>query len=210
MDGNLHMGERINDLMHLTSSSHDDIPVSDNVISVTTVSFAKQWSVSSPVAGFGFDVVWTTGSIWSFLADDESTCMMWVYSINELVKMFQTSSINNDKADALEPPTIHATEPYRQVNDSGRILEKLDNNKNSTRYDPRTSSLLSEQSISSQTDAATDPIGSFPVIRKDMESISSDDDISSKQVPESGTKSHLSSPNSSDVRSLLSQSDLTK
>lgn len=55
-------------------------------ISLATATYAKEWLVSSVMAGYGFDVVWATGSIWSFLANDEKTCNSWVKSINHIIQ----------------------------------------------------------------------------------------------------------------------------
>ena len=38
---------------------------------------AKEWSISSAVAGYGFDIVLTSGKMWSFLADNEEACRNW-------------------------------------------------------------------------------------------------------------------------------------
>jgi hypothetical protein len=39
--------------------------------------YAKEWSISSAIAGYGFDIVWSSGKMWSFLADDEISCHDW-------------------------------------------------------------------------------------------------------------------------------------
>ena len=38
---------------------------------------AKEWSISSAIAGYGFDIVWASGKMWSFLADNEGACHNW-------------------------------------------------------------------------------------------------------------------------------------
>ena len=44
---------------------------------------AKEWSISTPTIGsYGYDVVWDSGRIWSFLANDMATCRKWVQAIN--------------------------------------------------------------------------------------------------------------------------------
>jgi hypothetical protein len=44
---------------------------------LTGARHAKEWSVSSAIAGYGFDVVWASGKMWSFLADSELDCRNW-------------------------------------------------------------------------------------------------------------------------------------
>jgi hypothetical protein len=47
---------------------------------------AKEWSISTPTIGsYGYDVVWDSGRIWSFLATDMATCRRWVQSINSSI-----------------------------------------------------------------------------------------------------------------------------
>lgn len=49
---------------------------------------AKEWSLMTPSVGsYGFDVVWSSGRIWSFLADDEFSCRKWVESINKAISL---------------------------------------------------------------------------------------------------------------------------
>lgn len=49
---------------------------------------AKEWSLSTPSIGsYGFDVVWSSGRIWSFLAEDEYTCRQWVENINQTISL---------------------------------------------------------------------------------------------------------------------------
>ena len=40
--------------------------------------YAKEWTLASPMAGYGFDLTWASGKTWSFLADDQETCSKWV------------------------------------------------------------------------------------------------------------------------------------
>lgn len=54
---------------------------------------AKEWMVSSPMVGYGFDLIWASGSTWSFLADCESSCRNWVSNLNNVI-----SSLSRGKA----------------------------------------------------------------------------------------------------------------
>jgi len=51
-------------------------------ISLRGAKYAKEWSFSSSLTGFGFDLVWSSGKIWSFLVDDQETCKKWVDFLN--------------------------------------------------------------------------------------------------------------------------------
>lgn len=66
---------------------------SSNIVqsSLLGAKYAKAWSVSSSLSGFGFDVMWTSGKIWSFLADDQSTCEEWVAGFNLSVSKMAVS-----------------------------------------------------------------------------------------------------------------------
>ena len=65
-----------------TLSSSDQDSSSKNEFSIIGAVAAKEWSLSSPVAGYGFDLIWASGNIWSFLADNEELCRQWVDALN--------------------------------------------------------------------------------------------------------------------------------
>ena len=88
-------------------------------LSLFTAKYAKEWSVSSTIAGnlftftfllkhthshihtgCGYDIVWSNGKIWSFLADSDANCQSWVKFINQTISNgANRSSINeNDSA----------------------------------------------------------------------------------------------------------------
>lgn len=59
---------------------------------------AKEWSISTPTIGsYGFDVVWDSGRIWSFLAEDMPTCRRWVQSINAAITSNPVESSHNSQ-----------------------------------------------------------------------------------------------------------------
>ena len=55
-------------------------------LSLVGARHAKEWSISSAIAGYGFDVVWASGKMWSFLADSESDCFNWWVHLCECAK----------------------------------------------------------------------------------------------------------------------------
>ena len=63
-----------------TLCSSDDGNSSKNEFSIIGAVTAKEWTLASPISGYGFDLVWASGKIWSFLADDEVTCKFVIYS----------------------------------------------------------------------------------------------------------------------------------
>eukprot|EP01041_Mallomonas_annulata_P002209 gene2209-4296_t len=62
-------------------------------MSIIGAKFAREWSIASPLAGFGFDIAWPTGKIWSFLAENEASCRHWVRQLNRSILL--TGSTNN-------------------------------------------------------------------------------------------------------------------
>lgn len=76
-------------------SDHDDIP---QVISIITANSATPWTVSSSIAGYGFDIVWLSGSIWSFIDNNESSRLKWIESINNTISVLnhKETSVNKD------------------------------------------------------------------------------------------------------------------
>ena len=55
-------------------------------VSVLGIRLAREWRVSSPAAGYGFDVVWPSGRVWSFLSDSADTTRTWVAAFNALAQ----------------------------------------------------------------------------------------------------------------------------
>lgn len=64
-------------------------------ISLRGVKYAKEWSFSSPVCGFGFDLVWFSGQMWNFMSDEERTCKQWVDAINHAISLCNRASQNS-------------------------------------------------------------------------------------------------------------------
>lgn len=61
---------------------------------------AKEWSISTPTIGsYGYDVVWDSGRIWSFLASDMPTCRQWVQAINASISHNPVESSRISKVD---------------------------------------------------------------------------------------------------------------
>jgi len=65
----------------------DGTSESQSSLSLKGVKYAKEWSFSSSVSGFGFDLVWFSGKLWSFFAEDEPMCKLWVSSINRVISI---------------------------------------------------------------------------------------------------------------------------
>jgi hypothetical protein len=59
---------------------------------ISDLQYAKEWSFSSSLAGFGWDLVWVTGKISSFLVNEEALCKTWVGHFNQCVAI-----VNNKK-----------------------------------------------------------------------------------------------------------------
>ena len=73
--------------------------------------YAKEWTVSSPMAGYGFDLIWASGKTWSFLADDEETCRQWVESLNKSIAIAKQQSTEYMSSFADETTIVHSQSP---------------------------------------------------------------------------------------------------
>jgi hypothetical protein len=89
--------------------SHE-FPTTQTNLSLTGARYAKEWSVTSAVAGFGFDIIWASGKIWSFLADDETSCREWVHCINESIQSCMASV-----GSAVDKEVFRSQEDFRAV-----------------------------------------------------------------------------------------------
>jgi hypothetical protein len=92
------------------------------------VKFAKEWSVTSSIAGYGFDVIWTSGKVWSFLADDEISCAQWVSGINEiqirLAQMSQTDLASNATTEVDPKSKVRFREVPRANTEAINLLQQ--------------------------------------------------------------------------------------
>lgn len=64
-------------------------------LSLNGLKYAKEWSTSM-IASYGFDLLWSSGRIWSFLAEDEGTCHQWVRCINQAIE-YSSKNVNNEQ-----------------------------------------------------------------------------------------------------------------
>ena len=87
--------------------SVDAASQSSSAVSVLGIRLAREWRVSSPAAGFGFDVVWASGALWSFLAASADECRAWVAALNALAQR----SVNDRASDVTQ--TVEQS-PLRQ------------------------------------------------------------------------------------------------
>jgi len=53
---------------------------------LTGLKFAKEWTSVMNQTEVGFDVIWESGTIWSFLAENEAVCKHWVDSFNNAAR----------------------------------------------------------------------------------------------------------------------------
>ncbi len=75
------IGKGSNTALHNTSTTTSTVTVS-----LQGARYAKEWSFSSALAGYGFDLLWTSGKIWSFLVEEERICHQWVEKLNESIQ----------------------------------------------------------------------------------------------------------------------------
>lgn len=61
-------------------------------IPLSGAKYAKEWSFSSALSGYGFDIMWSNDDVWSFLVDDESSCLKWVEAINSSINLQKTEN----------------------------------------------------------------------------------------------------------------------
>lgn len=73
---------------------------------------AKEWSFTSALGGYAFDIIWLSGKIWSFLVEDEITCKEWVACFNQAIKNSNPNpSYAKQSQDLPSEPEIIKTKP---------------------------------------------------------------------------------------------------
>ena len=96
-----------------------NLSIIDNSTEVSSTSlygakYAKEWSFSSVLAGYGFDIVWGNGNLWSFLVDDEKTCYNWVTSVNKIIGFSDERDLISESIVPLST-TLPKTEPRSPI-----------------------------------------------------------------------------------------------
>jgi hypothetical protein len=69
-------------------------------LSLNGSKYAKEWSASM-IGSYGFDLLWSSGRIWSFLAEDEGTCHQWVKCMNQAIE-YSSKNVNSDQVQPQE------------------------------------------------------------------------------------------------------------
>ena len=121
--------------MYPTSKEESPSPSSlPSQLSLVGAKKAKEWTVASQAMGFGFDIIWCSGNIWSFLADDQMNCHKWVANINESISSSAAvlTKSHEDlrpllflgKQIELSPPQLPLPPPPRSSS-SAAIIERL-------------------------------------------------------------------------------------
>jgi len=83
------------------------------LMSFSGAKHAKEWSISTPTIGsYGYDVVWDSGRIWSFLAADMASCRRWVDAINSSISQNPVDSTNHQGTEShvTIQGSVHTTE----------------------------------------------------------------------------------------------------
>jgi hypothetical protein len=114
-------------------------------IPLNSLKYAKEWSFSSAMGGYGFDLVWFSGNDWSFLVENEKDCQEWVKWINEGIALSNGSK---------KPATI-SKEVLETINSHKEFLSTL----NSESYQEEYASLLkkTKQELSSPITLMNNP-----------------------------------------------------
>lgn len=69
----------------------------NRLVPLKGIKYAKEWSFSSALSGFGFDVLWESGKVWSFLVENENDCLKWVQLLNDTINAKARALDNNNE-----------------------------------------------------------------------------------------------------------------
>jgi len=92
----------------LEMESFDENLSDKAVILLDGAKYAKEWSFSSALSGFGFDILWESGKVWSFLVDKETDCTEWVKQLNNSINSKIVSDQGYSKSELCDThSTVH-------------------------------------------------------------------------------------------------------
>eukprot|EP01031_Cornospumella_fuschlensis_P043410 gene43410-53068_t len=92
-------------------------------MSLAGAQFAKEWSFSSVMGGFGFDIVWSNGNISSVLTDDQRSCSAWVNAFSNVISLLKTHGRHTEAPSIL--PTSLPQPPRPNPSSSAAISSAL-------------------------------------------------------------------------------------
>jgi hypothetical protein len=169
-----------------------ELEISNDVSGVTKLSlkgskFAKKWSMSSSaIGGYGFDIVWSSGRIWSFLASDEDTCRMWIENINKCIsgKENTNNSINlsQNLSKSTEDTFVQSHAPLPKTPSRQLYEGEIDNTKTTNIFGLKSNKRSDDNYIDSSSN-----ISSIPHFTSSS-SEGSPPDQGKKQVPKNQTR----------------------
>ena len=110
--------------MYPTSKEESPSPAPlPSQLSLVGAKQAKEWTVASQAMGFGFDLIWSSGNIWSFLADDQMNCQKWVANINESISS-SASVLTKSHEDLRPPSSSSSTAVIKHLNESDTTINE--------------------------------------------------------------------------------------
>lgn len=114
---------RLTETGELVGSADAAEPAS-TAVSVLGIRLAREWRVSSPAAGFGFDVVWASGTLWSFLAASAAASKAWVAAFNAIAQR-STADKSSDVTQTVDQSPLRLPGNRRDEGDSNTTPVKL-------------------------------------------------------------------------------------
>jgi len=183
-------------------------------ISLRGAKYAKEWSFSSSLTGFGFDLVWSSGKIWSFLVDDQETCKKWVDFLNISLSLddddnpWKSLVSNAFPPDHMEKPPKPPTATQHESNkNSSSLQHEVSKNSSSLQHEVRKNSSSLQHEVSKNSSLQQHEVRSEHVDKGKQHSIAhvmaaSVDMLST--VDKVASSSIIPSSSSSSQRSIIS------
>ena len=135
----------INELHTVTNTGNDNNtsiqtpPTLEETISLEGTVGAKEWKVSSPSAGYGFDLLWASGKVWSFLAETKEDCVRWINALKDRAPKLDISPEFGTSMSRIRNDNLNRV---RNENDSSFVAELITEVKSSSKMEPLPPSLL--------------------------------------------------------------------
>jgi hypothetical protein len=94
-------------------------------LSLNGSKYAKEWSASM-IGSYGFDLLWSSGRIWSFLAEDEGICHQWVRCINQAIECSSNNNHEDQHRDQESQKNVENLKPFQSPHPQQQEQHSLD------------------------------------------------------------------------------------
>jgi hypothetical protein len=99
--------------LHIQNKENDTC--SEEKVSILGAFSVKEWRVSSPAAGYGFDLIWSSGKLWTYIADTKKESQKWITSFNSIIHFHNETSASSNNSQSVNETVMPFQSPLQTL-----------------------------------------------------------------------------------------------